>query len=203
VAEPKREEEKVFSIETGEPVPSEPSFLGGDPPQAPPAEESALAAELAKLRVEKDELYQTLVRRQADFENYRKRIERDRYEEGRRAVERLIVDLIPVLDAFDRALQAHDHPAYEEYRKGVNLIRKQLWDTLARHGVERIDAAGKTFDPHIHQAIERAESKEHPDGFILHVFQDGYMFHGRVLRPAIVRVVVNSGMETTSGTLEN
>jgi molecular chaperone GrpE len=205
VAEPKREEEKIFSYDTGEPAPSAPSFLGEDlPPGGPaPGEESALAVEVAKLRAEKEDLLQTLVRRQADFENYRKRVERDRQEEGRRGVERLIADLIPVLDGFDRALQSHDDPAYEEYRKGLMLIRKQLWDALARHGLERIDAAGKFFDPHVHQAIERTESNEHPDGYILHVFQDGYMFHGRVLRPAIVRVVVHSGEDTKSEPFAN
>jgi molecular chaperone GrpE len=205
VAEPKHEEEKIFSYDTGEPPPSESSFLGEDPAQggSAPGEEPALAADLAKLRAEKEDLLQTLVRRQADFENYRKRIERDRHDEARRGVERLIADLIPVLDGFDRALQAHDDPAYEEYRKGMMLIRKQLWDALARHGVERIDVAGKIFDPHVHQAIERAESKDHPDGFILHVFQDGYMFHGRVVRPAIVRVVVHSGEDTNARTFEN
>ena len=112
-------------------------------------------------------------------------------KKGRRGVAQLISDLIPVLDGLDRALTAHDDPTYDEYRNGVKLIRKQLWDALARHGVQRIDAAGQMFDPHIHQAIERAESTEHPDGFILDVFQDGYLFHGRVLRPAIVRVVVH------------
>jgi molecular chaperone GrpE len=204
VAEPKREEEKIFSYDTGEPVPDAPSKLGDDPAAGTEqGEESALAAEIAKLRAEKQDLLQTLVRRQADFENFRKRIERDRHEEGRRGVERLIMDLIPVLDGFDRALQAHDDPAYEEYRKGMMLIRKQLFDALARHGLERIDAAGKIFDPRFHQAIERAESNEYPDGFIVHVFQDGYMFHGRVLRPAIVRVVVHSGEGASSEVFAN
>ena len=203
--EPKREEEKIYSLDTGEPESSASSFLGDDPSPggSAPGDESALAAEIAKLREEKEGLHQTLVRRQADFENYRKRIERDRHEEGRRGVERLVLDLIPVLDGFDRALQAHDAIADEEYRKGMMLIRKQLWDAIARHGVERIDAAGKIFDPHFHQAIERAESKDHPDGYILNVFQDGYMFHGRVLRPAIVRVVVHSGEDANLATLEN
>jgi molecular chaperone GrpE len=196
VAGPKREEEKVVPFDAVEPA--DPQSRSGDDPA-----DSALATEASKLRAEKEELLQTLVRRQADFENYRKRIERDRHEEGRRGVERLITDLIPVLDGFDRALQTHDDPAYEEYRKGVTLIRKQFWETLVRHGVERIDAAGKTFDPHMHQAIERAESDEYPDGTILHVFQDGYLFHGRVLRPAIVRVVVNSGDRVNSGSTEN
>src|ERR1700730_11305773 len=162
MAEPKREEEKIFSFGAREPEPNVPSFLGDDPPPggSAPAEESPLVLEIAKLREEKEELLQTLVRRQADFENYRKRIERDRHEEGRRGVERLILDLIPVLDGFDRVLQGHEDPAY-------------------------------------------AESTDHPDGYILNVFQDGYMFHGRVLRPAIVRVVVHSGEDTKSETLEN
>jgi molecular chaperone GrpE len=204
VAEPKREEEKIFSYDTGERASDPPSVLGEDTPAGTEqGEESALAGEIARLRAEKQDLLQTLVRRQADFENFRKRIERDRHEEGRRGVERLIMDLIPVLDGFDRALQAHDDPGYEEYRKGMMLIRKQLFDALARHGLERIDAAGKIFDPRLHQAIERTESNEYPDGFIEHVFQDGYMFHGRVLRPAIVRVVVHSGESANTQSFEN
>jgi molecular chaperone GrpE len=165
--------------------------------------DASLSAELQKLKAEKEELMQTMIRRQADFENFRKRTERDRHEEGRRGVERLILDLIPVLDGFDRALQGHDDPAYEEYGKGVTLIRKQLWDAIARHGVQRIEAAGKMFDPHQHQAIERLESTEYPDGFIVAVFQDGYLFHGRVLRPAIVRVAVHPGEGGNSTTHEN
>ena len=201
MAEPKREEEKVIPIDG---VRADP---GADPPKASAdpqaAGEGSLAAELEKLKAEKEELMQTMIRRQADFENFRKRTERDRHEEGRRGVERLILDLIPVLDAFDRALQAHDDPAYEEYRKGITLIRKQLWDSIAKHGVQRIEAAGKIFDPHQHQAIERLESEEYPDGFIVAVFQDGYTFHGRVLRPAIVRVAVHSEEGENTATNEN
>jgi molecular chaperone GrpE len=193
VAGPKREEERVIPIDGGrgdrEP---ESSQTAGEGNAADPAPGGAAGTdELSRLKAEKEELMQTMIRRQADFENFRKRTERDRLEEGRRGVERLITDLIPVLDAFDRALQAHADPAFEEYRKGVTLIRKQLWDTIAKHGVQRIEAAGKIFDPHQHQAIERLESDEYPDGSVVAVFQDGYTFHGRVLRPAIVRVSVN------------
>ena len=206
MAEPKREEEKVIPIDgvRGERETDSPQ-ASGDPSSADPAAtgEISLPAELLRLKAEKEELLQTLIRRQADFENFRKRTERDRHEEGRRGVERLILDLIPVLDAFDRALQAHEDPAYEEYRKGITLIRKQLWDSIAKHGVQRIEAAGKIFDPHQHQAIERLESQDFPDGFIVAVFQDGYMFHGRVLRPAIVRVAVNSNESENSTTHEN
>jgi molecular chaperone GrpE len=204
LAEPKREEEKILSYDSGREEKEDPSSPG-DPVSIDPrgGTDSALAAELHKLREEKEELLQTLVRRQADFENFRKRTERDRSEEGRRGVERMITDLIPVLDAFDRALHGHEDPAYEEYRKGVTLIRKQLWDALARHGVQRMDAAGKMFDPNVHQAIERVETREFPDGFIVDVFQDGYVFHGRVLRPAIVRVAVHPDEGANTSTFES
>jgi molecular chaperone GrpE len=149
---------------------------------------AALAEQVARLQAEKDELMQTLVRRQADFENYRKRVERERQEDRRHGTQRPIEDLLPVLDAFERALKAHDDPAYEEYRKGLQLIYRQLWDTLARHGLERIAAAGKPFDPHYHQAIERVESDDYPDGTVVDVLQDGFLFHGRVVRPSMVRV---------------
>lgn len=175
------------SVPTGDPRPA------AQAPDAPELAADPLAAQCARLKAEKDELMQTLVRRQADFENYRKRIEREREEEHRRGVGRLIGELLPMLDAFDRALKAHDDPAYEEYRKGLEIIYRQLWDTLAKHGVERIAAEGATFDPHFHQAVERVETPDYPDGAIVEVLQDGYVFHGRVLRPSIVRVAVHTG----------
>ena len=157
------------------------------------ADAAALAERLARLQAEKDELMQTLVRRQADFENYRKRVERERQEDRRHGIGHLIEDLLPVLDAFERALKAHDNPEYEEYRKGLELIYRQLWEKLARHGLERIAAAGKPFDPFYHQAIERVASGDHPEGTILEVLQDGFLFHGRVVRPSMVRVSFNAG----------
>jgi molecular chaperone GrpE len=206
VVKPKREEENIIPIDGERGAPEgDPSPAAGDPAAADPAStgEASLAAELEKLKAEKDELMQTMIRRQADFENFRKRTERDRFEESRRGVERLITDLIPVLDGFDRALETHAEAGFEEYRKGVTLIRKQLWDTLARHGVQRIEAADQMFDPNLHQAIERVESDELPDGKIVGVFQDGYQFHGRILRPAIVRVAVHPGEGKQALTYEN
>jgi molecular chaperone GrpE len=206
VAEATREEEKVIPIDgaragSDAELPRASGVSSSD--DSPAAGETSMTDELQKLKAEKDELMQTMIRRQADFENFRKRTERDRFEEGRRGVERLVGDLIPVLDAFDLALQAHDDPAYEEYRKGITLIRKQLWDAIAKHGVQRIEAAGKIFDPHQHQAIERLETEEYPDGFIVAVFQDGYMMNGRVLRPAIVRVAVHAGKGENPITYDN
>lgn len=206
MAEPKREGKKVVPIDDNPDQQNADSsfFLDDSSPTDPqPTADSALAAEVQKLKAEKEELMQTMMRRQADFENFRKRTERDRSEEAKRGVERLVLDLIPVIDAFDRALQAHDDPRYEEYRKGITLIRKQLWDAIAKHGVLPIDAAGKPFDPHHHQAIERVESEEYPDGTVVAVFQDGYMFNGRVLRPAIVRVAVHPDDGENSTSHEN
>jgi len=147
--------------------------------------------EVKKLTGELEDLRQTLVRHQADFANYRKRAEKENREAGQRATARVIEQLIPVVDAFERALAAHREAEYDSYRKGFELIHKQLLDNLARLGAERIEPRGKPFDPHLHQAMDRAETTEHPDGTILEVFQPGYVFHGRVLRPAMVRVAVH------------
>jgi|SRR5271156_1957357 molecular chaperone GrpE len=143
---------------------------------------------LEKLQVEKQELMNTLVRRQADFENYRKRVEKERQQDRHRGVESLVESILPVLDAFDRALAASDDSAYAEYQKGFELIRRQLSDLLAKQGLERIEAVGKEFNPHLHHAIERVETTEHPEGVVVGELQPGYTFHGRVLRPAMVRV---------------
>jgi molecular chaperone GrpE len=148
-------------------------------------------AELAKLASDLDELRQTLLRRQADFDNYRKRVEKERTEDSKRATARVIEGFIPVIDGFEQALAVHREPAYENYRKGFELLYKQLLEHLIRLGVERVDPLGKVFDPHLHQAMDRTETTEHADGTILQVFQPGYVFNARILRPAMVRVAVH------------
>jgi molecular chaperone GrpE len=147
--------------------------------------------ETAKLLSELDDLRQTLLRRQADFDNYRKRIEKERTEDSKRATARLIEGLIPIIDGFEHALAAHREKEYEVYSKGFELIYKQLIDNLTKLGAERVNPIGKQFDPHLHQAMDRLETTDHEDGTIVQVFQPGYVFHGRVLRPAMVRVAVN------------
>lgn len=148
-------------------------------------------AEMAKLSADLEDLRQTLLRRQADFENYRKRIEKERFEDSKRATARVIEGLIPVIDGFEHALAAHREAEYENHRKGFELIYKQLLDNITKLGVQRIDPMGQLFDPHLHQAMDRSETTEEKDGTILQVFQPGYVFHGRVLRPAMVRVAVH------------
>jgi molecular chaperone GrpE len=159
--------------------------------QAVAADSAKADAEMAKLSSDLEELRQTLLRRQADFDNYRKRIERERFEDSKRTTARVLEGLIPVIDGFEHALAAHREAEYESYRKGFELIYKQLLDSVTKLGAERIDPLGKSFDPHLHQAVDRAETTEHADGTILQVFQPGYVFHGRVLRPAMVRVAVH------------
>ena len=157
------------------------------------AADSTADAEIAKLAADLNELRQTLMRRQADFDNYRKRIEKERAEDAKRHTARVIEGLIPIMDGFEHALAAHREAEYENYRKGFELIYKQLVDNVTRLGVERIDPLGKQFDPHLHQAMDRTETTAQEDGTILQVFQPGYIFHGRVLRPAMVRVAVHPG----------
>jgi molecular chaperone GrpE len=147
--------------------------------------------EVNKLATDLEDLRQTLLRRQADFDNYRKRIEKERAEDQKRATGRVIESLIPIVDSFEQALAAHKEAEYDGYRKGFELIHKQLLDNLTKLGAERVDPVGKLFDPHLHQALDRAETTKHPDGTILEVFQPGYVFHGRILRPAMVRVAIH------------
>jgi molecular chaperone GrpE len=177
---------------------------GGDAEQSAEAKSVAADteradAEVTKLATDLEDLRQTLLRRQADFDNYRKRIEKERAEDSKRATARMIEGLIPVIDGFEHALAAHREAEYENYRKGFELIYKQLLEHVTRLGAERIEPVGRTFDPHLHQAMDRTETREHEDGTILQVFQPGYVFHGRVLRPAMVRVAVHpSGASKSS-----
>jgi len=163
----------------------------------------SLDERLQKLQNEKQELMNTLVRRQADFENYRKRMEKERHQDRHRAVEGLIEGLLPVLDAFDRALENVDDSASAEYIKGFEMIRRQLSDALARQGLKRIEAVGKEFNPHFHHAIERVETHQHPDGVVIGEMQPGYVFHDRVLRPAMVRVASQPEAKPASVSREN
>ena len=158
-------------------------------------------ADVAKLATDLEDLRQTLLRRQADFENYKKRIEKERTEDSKRTTARLIESIIPAIDGFEQALAAHREAEYENYRRGFELIYKQLLENIAKLGVERVDPNGKLFDPHLHQAMDRTETTEHEDGTVLQLFQPGYVFHGRVLRPAMVRVAVRPAAASKANTI--
>jgi molecular chaperone GrpE len=156
-------------------------------------------AEVKRLSSDLDELKNTLVRHQADFANYRKRMEKEHLEASSRSTARVVEKLIPIVDSFEHALAAHREAEYENYRKGFELIYKQLLENLTKLGVERVEPLGQMFDPHLHQAMDREETTTHPDGEILAVFQPGYVFQGRVLRPALVRVAVHPGPASKIG----
>jgi molecular chaperone GrpE len=179
--------EKGFKIK----MPNDPNLEQSEEAKAVAEDSNRENIEVNKLASDLDDLRQTLLRRQADFDNYRKRIEKERGEDQKRATGRVIEQLIPVVDGFEQALASHKEAEYENYRKGFELIYKQLLDNLTKLGAERVDPLGKLFDPHLHQALDRVESRKHHDGTILEVFQPGYVFHGRVLRPAMVRVAVH------------
>lgn len=153
----------------------------------------AQAELVQKLQAERDDLKNTLIRRQADFDNFRKRVEKERHTERRRGLEQLIEQLLPVLDAFDLAFSSNSKGVSPDLLKGFDLTRRQLWDVLAKAGVERVEAVGKEFNPHLHHALERVETTEFEDGIVIAELQPGYAFHDRVLRPAMVRVAAAPG----------
>ncbi|HXN21228.1 MAG TPA: nucleotide exchange factor GrpE [Candidatus Dormibacteraeota bacterium] len=167
---------------------SETAASAQDPQEAKGAGSSTAAKNLTS---ELDELRQTLIRRQADFDNYRKRVERERGDDSRRTTAYTLERFLPMLDAFEQALATHREPAYADYRKGFELIHKQFLDALTRLGVERMDPTGQPFDPHLHQAVDRIESTEHADGTVVAVLLPGYLYNGKALRPAAVRVAVH------------
>ncbi|MFZ3216779.1 MAG: nucleotide exchange factor GrpE [Candidatus Acidiferrales bacterium] len=168
--------------------PAEESTATQAAPDPDPAADGSAAEQLQKLLAEKQDLTNTLLRRQADFDNFRKRVEKERHQERHRGAELLIEQLLPVLDAFDRALAGNEGSASPEYRKGFEIIRAQLWNTLSKQGLRPIEAVGKQFDPHLHHAIENVPTAQHPEGTVVGEMQTGYLFHDRVLRPAMVRV---------------
>lgn len=145
-------------------------------------------AERDQLAAEKAELQNLLLRTRAEFDNARRRQERERSEFLQFASMDLVKEILPILDDFERALKAET--ADQHYAKGVELIYQRLFETLKRLGLEPIETAGKQFDPKLHQAVERVETEEAEDQAILGEFQRGYNFKGRLLRPAMVKVAV-------------
>jgi molecular chaperone GrpE len=143
---------------------------------------------VAALATERDELKELLLRRQAEFDNFRKRTERERSEYLQYAGMELVRDMLPVLDDFDRALKTEC--SSPEYARGVEMIYNRMYETLKKMGLEPVESVGKPFDPHMHQAVERVETKDAEDGTILAEFQRGYLFKGKMLRPSMVKVAV-------------
>jgi molecular chaperone GrpE len=143
--------------------------------------------EVVKLRQERDELFERLARLSAEFDNYRKRSQRENEEYRQYAVAEAVKAFLPILDNFNLALR-HENSTAEDLRKGVELIGKQMEDALTRLGVHPVHTQGAPFDPHHHEAIEMVESDEHPENHVVEELQRGYKLRDRLLRPAMVRV---------------
>jgi molecular chaperone GrpE len=152
------------------------------------AADAAPAPSLEELQRERDDYYDRWLRKSAEFDNYRKRIERERREQGEQAVTALLLELLRIVDDFDRALTADADDGGASYRKGVELIHAKLNDLLRKYGVRPIEAVGADFDPNLHQAVVHEESDAHRDGEVMSELQRGYMIGDRLLRPAMVKV---------------
>jgi molecular chaperone GrpE len=141
------------------------------------------------LQRERDDLYDRLLRLTAEFDNYRKRTERERREWSDAAAADVIRDVLPALDDLERALAASAaQAAAAPLRDGVELIRRQLLETLKRRGVEPLDVVGAPFDPEWHEAIASEPANGRPDGEIIEEIRRGYRMGPRLLRPAMVKV---------------
>jgi molecular chaperone GrpE len=155
-----------------------------EPVAAAPSESS----ELADLRRERDDYKDRWLRKGAEFDNYRKRIERERREQADQSVVDLLEELLLVVDDFDRALTVDPGEGGSAYRKGVELIHGKLHDLLRRQGLKPIDTLGADFDPNVHQAVVHEESPEHREGEVIGELRRGYTLNDRLLRPAMVKV---------------
>lgn len=178
-----------FSPEGRSEVPDDLSGEAGDA-AAEARGEREPEGELEVLRRERDELVADLKRVHADFENFRKRIMREQALHMERATEQLVEQLLPILDSFELALlsapDAGEEGAAAKLVKGFELVYAELLGVLEKAGLERIEAAGKPFDPNEHEAVLREEGEGEP--VVIEVLRSGYRFRGRVLRPAMVKV---------------
>ena len=160
-----------------------------------PAEHlAAITAERDQLAQEKADLHDRLLRRQAEFDNFRRRSERERLEMSDFISMEAVRPLLTVLDDFERALKAArvSEGVDNEFVKGVELIHNRLLETLTKMGLEPIEAVGRPFDPNVHNAIQREETQDAEDNTVVEEYQRGYNFRGKLLRPSMVKVAVRS-----------
>ncbi|MBO8141407.1 MAG: nucleotide exchange factor GrpE [Firmicutes bacterium] len=163
--------------------------LAGDGGAAEPVDVDALQARVTDLEARERELTDRYVKLLAEFDNYRRRTRQEMEALRATAAEALLSDLLPIVDSLDQAVSAAGDDAEGPLGQGVKLIRQQLADVLARHGVEPIEAVGRPFDPHTMQAVAQAEPTEAvPDGHVLEEYRRGYRLQQKLLRPSLVKV---------------
>ncbi|MCC3380099.1 nucleotide exchange factor GrpE [Paenibacillus farraposensis] len=187
-------EEQAFQEETQQNVSTEEAAETIQEQEEPVNETAAPEAqeedtEVAKLRAEAEEHQQRLLRAQADFDNFRRRTLKEKEELAKYASMKLVTELVPVLDNFERALSTAQQGAESEsFAKGVEMIFRQFESVLQAEGVTAMNAVGQPFNPEFHQAIMQVESEEHEEGIVVEEVQKGYMLKDKVLRPAMVKV---------------
>ncbi len=157
-----------------------------------------LKKQLEEVTREKDDLYDRLLRKLADFNNFKKRIEKERQDYCKFANADLIRDILPIIDNFEKALMISEDKDDPFYR-GIELIYKQFIDVLRKHGVEEIKAEGEQFDPSFHEAVWTAEIENQEDNVIIEEYQKGYMMHDKLLRPSLVKVNIRKNLTDDSG----
>jgi molecular chaperone GrpE len=154
-----------------------------------PEQTEPSADEVTQLKQQRDDYYDRLLRKTAEFDNYRKRTDRERLQLSEAAAADLLTELLPLVDDMERALKADaGSDGAESIRRGVELIHKQLLDTLRKRGVKPIEALGADFDPHFHQAVSYEPADGRREGEVIEEFRRGYMLGDRLLRPAMVKV---------------
>jgi len=157
-------------------------------PQPDAVDASASGADVEGLTRERDDLFDRLLRKTAEFDNYRKRVEKERREQADQALVDILLELLSVVDDFERALKIDAGAEDSAYRKGIELIHAKLQDLLRKYRVKPFEALGADFDPNMHQAVMHEASPEHREGEVIGEFQRGYMIGDRLLRPAMVKV---------------
>jgi len=179
------------SIVEEQPTQTENAAVAAKTPETDP--QVKLIADLESAKAEAEQWRDRFLRKAAEFENFRKRSERERAEAATLTISAVLVEFLPIMDACERALQSFDEGGdprglLQSYREGVELLYKQLGDTLARFGVVPLEAKGRTFDPHLHEALVHLETPDHEDNTIVEVLRRGYLLKERLLRPAQVVV---------------
>jgi molecular chaperone GrpE len=191
----KKDEQKEIPIQVFDESEDEQAEATGTPDDRA-AEETeqdplaALQAQVDTMTQERATLYDQLLRRQAEFENYRRRVDRERSEAYTRARAEVLLELLPVIDNFERALASLENSGgdADSLRHGVELIHKQFKDALAKFGLEPVESVGQTFDPHVHEAVTIEPTDKHKENTVIEEFQRGYRLGEKLLRPAKVKV---------------
>jgi molecular chaperone GrpE len=199
--EKQREGRNVTGAEEAPPAGNNAQAQTANPGEEPSKQTGEVTlSDYQKVLAEKQDLYDRLLRKQAELENFRKRMQKEKEEFLQHANADLIRSLLPTLDAFERALKHRGGAAPDQFYEGVELIHHQLLETLGRFGLKTIEAQGKAFDPAVHQAVETVQAKDQQqDQEVVEELQRGYELKRRLIRPAVVKVAVHSGRDTEGG----